>query len=339
LSVRSTAPSWGRVRRGAGVVALLAMLGGAAGCEDGSATAPGGTGASAPTTVEQPAPGPSHAPASGSPGSALAALAQVEVKGRAPSTGYTREQFGDGWVDTDHNGCDTRNDILARDLTGETFRPGTRDCVVLTGTLADPYSGRAITFRRGQGTSEAVQIDHVVALSDAWQKGAQQWTAQRRTAFANDPLNLLAVDGPLNQQKSDGDAATWLPPNRAYRCAYVARQVAVKVTYRLWMTAAERDAVGRVLSTCPGQSLPDGAAPGAGTATTAPTAAATVPRRPAVMPVPTAAVPQPPSTVVPGSVSYANCTAVRAAGAAPIHRGDPGWRDAFDRDGDGIGCE
>jgi hypothetical protein len=310
LFVRSTAPSWGRLRRGAGVVALLAVLGGAAGCEDGSAAAPGGTGTSAPASVGQPA--------SGSPGSALAALAQVEVKGRAPGTGYTREQFGDGWVDTDHNGCDTRNDILARDLTGETFRPGTRDCVVLTGTLADPYSGRTIAFRRGQGTSEAVQIDHVVALSDAWQKGAQQWTAQRRTAFANDPLNLLAVDGPLNQQKSDGDAATWLPPNRAYRCAYVARQVAVKVTYGLWMTAAERDAVARVLSTCPDQPLPDGAAPGAGTATT---------------------VPQPPSTVVPGSVFYANCTAVRAAGAAPIHRGDPGWRDAFDRDGDGIGCE
>jgi hypothetical protein len=253
--------------------------------------------------------------ATASPASALAALATIPVKGRAPMTGYSRDQFGSGWVDTDHNGCDTRNDVLARDLTGETFKPGTRDCVVLTGTLADPYSGRTIAFQRGQDTSEAVQIDHVVALSDAWQKGAQQWTAQRRTAFANDPLNLLAVDGPLNQQKSDGDAATWLPPNRPYRCAYVARQVAVKVTYGLWMTAAERDAVARVLSTCPGQPLPDGAHPGA------------------------AAVPPPPSTVVPGSVSYADCAAVRAAGAAPIHRGDPGWRDAFDRDGDGIGCE
>jgi uncharacterized protein DUF1524 len=130
--------------------------------------------------------------------SALAALAAVDVKGRAPRTGYDRDQFGFGWVDVDHNGCDTRNDILARDLTGETVQPGTPNCVVLTGTLADPYSGRTIAFQRGQDTSDDVQIDHVVALSDAWQKGAQGFNATQRTAFANDPLNLLAVDGPLN---------------------------------------------------------------------------------------------------------------------------------------------
>ncbi|GAA0292651.1 HNH endonuclease family protein [Kineococcus aurantiacus] len=157
-------------------------------------------------------------------------------QGRAPKTGYSREQFGDGWVDTDRNGCDTRDDVLARDLTAETFKPGTRDCVVASGTLADPYSGKIIAFTRGQDTSTAVQIDHVVALSDAWQKGAQQWDDAKRVAFANDPLELLAVDGPLNGQKSDGDAATWLPLNRAYRCAYVARQVGLKATWRLWVT-------------------------------------------------------------------------------------------------------
>jgi Protein of unknown function (DUF1524) len=119
--------------------------------------------------------------------SALAALAAVPVKGRAPTTGYDRDLFGNGWVDTDHNGCDTRNDILARDLTGETFKPGTRNCVVLTGTLAEPYSGRRVTFQRGPTTSDDVQIDHVVALSDAWQKGAQGWDGAKRTRFANDP--------------------------------------------------------------------------------------------------------------------------------------------------------
>jgi hypothetical protein len=155
------------------------------------------------------------------PTSALAALAAVEVKGRAPRTGYGRDLFGSGWSDVDRNGCDTRNDILQRDLTGETFKPGTGDCVVLTGTLADPYSARRVPFQRGRSTSDDVQIDHVVALSDAWQKGAQQMTADRRRQFANDPLNLLAVDGPLNMQKGDGDAATWLPPNRSYRCPYV----------------------------------------------------------------------------------------------------------------------
>ena len=130
--------------------------------------------------------------------------------------------------------------------------------MVATGTLADPYSGRTIPFQRGQDTSDDVQIDHVVALSDAWQKGAQALDATRRTAFANDPLNLLAVDGPLNQQKSDGDAATWLPPNRSYRCAYVARQVAVKVRYDLWTTRAERNAIATILGGCPDEPLPGG---------------------------------------------------------------------------------
>ncbi len=101
-----------------------------------------------------------------------------------------------------------------------------------------------------------MQIDHVVALSDAWQTGAQQLTASQRLALANDPLNLLAVDGAANQQKEDSDAASWLPPRKTFRCAYVSRQVAVKVRYRLWVTAAEKAAIARVLSSCPGQPLP-----------------------------------------------------------------------------------
>ncbi|WP_448610025.1 HNH endonuclease family protein [Geodermatophilus sp. URMC 60] len=245
------------------------------------------------------------------PDSALAALGEVAVRGRAPRTGYEREEFGDGWVDTDRNGCDTRNDVLARDLAGEEFRPGS-DCVVVSGTLDDPYSGRTIEFRRGEDTSDDVQIDHVVALSDAWQKGAQGWDADRRTAFANDPLNLLAVDGPLNMQKGDGDAATWLPPDTSYRCAYVARQVAVKTGYGLWVTRAERNAAATVLSGCPDEPLP-GSDPSTDVAVDA--------------------APAPSATV------YADCDAVRAAGAAPIRRGEPGWSDGFDGDGDGVGCE
>ncbi len=196
------------------------------------------------------------APVSAAPGTALEALALLPVRGRAPQTGYDRDQYGEGWVDTDRNGCDTRNDVLARDLTAEQFRPGTRDCVVTSGVLLDPYSGATILFQRGQGTSEAVQIDHVVALSNSWQTGAQGWDAATRVAFANDPLNLLAVDGALNSQKRDGDAATWLPPDRGYRCAYVARQVAVKTTYGLWTTQAEHDAMATVLGTCPQEPLP-----------------------------------------------------------------------------------
>ena len=181
-------------------------------------------------------------------------LASLPVKGRAPKTGYDRTEFGPAWADTDNNGCDTRNDILARDLTATTTKAGTRNCVILTGRLADPYTATTISFRRGADTSSEVQIDHVVALSDAWQKGAQQLTKARRTAFANDPRNLLAVSGPANQKKGDGDAATWLPGNKAYRCAYVARQISVKSAYKLWITRAEHTAMSTVLAACGGTS-------------------------------------------------------------------------------------
>jgi len=192
-------------------------------------------------------------------GSALAALATLSVKGRAPRTGYDRALFGQGWADVDRNGCDTRNDVLRRDLSAYVLRAGTHGCLVLSGTLHDPYTATTIAFVRGQGTSAMVQIDHVVALSDAWQKGAQQWSTPQRTAYANDSLNLLGVDGSTNARKGDGDAATWLPPNKAYRCSYVARQVAVKAKYGLWVTTAEGDAMARILARCPSQSLPTAA--------------------------------------------------------------------------------
>lgn len=176
-------------------------------------------------------------------------LAGLDVKGRAPKTGYDRDEFGAAWADVDRNGCDTRNDVLARDLTDVTYEAGTHECVVLTGTLDDPYTGTAIDFVRGP-QSARVQIDHVIALSDAWQKGAQQWDAETRRQFANDPANLLAVDGPANGAKGDGDAATWLPPSTGYRCAYVVRQVRVKAAYRLWVTQAEHDAMDRQLDGC-----------------------------------------------------------------------------------------
>lgn len=198
----------------------------------------------------------SSAPAHASGEKASAVLETLAVKGRAPKTGYTRDQFGQAWADVDRNGCDTRNDILTRDLVDVAYKPGTKNCVVLTGTLNDPYSGEKIAFTRGNATSTDVQIDHVVALSDAWQKGAQKLTLQVRTAFANDPLNLIAVKGRLNSQKGDGDAATWLPPLKSYRCTYVARQIAVKAKYNLWVTIAEKKIISGILEKCPDQLLP-----------------------------------------------------------------------------------
>lgn len=184
-------------------------------------------------------------------GDTVAVLNQLEVKGRAPKTNYSRDQFGDGWESK--LGCDTRNIILNRDLVDVVANT---ECKVIKGTLHDPYTGKDIIFTRGDTTSDDVQIDHVVALSDAWQTGAQQLSFDERVKLANDPLELLAVDGLANQQKSDGDAATWLPPNKAFRCQYIARQIAVKQKYRLWVKPAEKDAMLHVLAACPGQKLP-----------------------------------------------------------------------------------
>lgn len=216
------------------LLAGAVLLGALAGC---------GLAISTPPTA--PPPGAVGEP--GRTGPALVALAGLPVKGRAPMTGYARDRFASAWLDTDRNGCDTRNDVLRRDLATVELRPGTHGCVVLAGTLADPYTGAEVRFVRG-GASE-VDVDHVVALGDAWATGAAAWPVAKRAALANDPLNLLAVDAGANRQKGDGDAATWLP-RRAYRCAYAARQVAVKAKYDLWVTPAEAAALERVLSGC-----------------------------------------------------------------------------------------
>lgn len=178
-------------------------------------------------------------------------LAALPIKGRAPKTGYSRSQFGEGWKDQDHNGCDTRNDILRRDLTAVKYKAKTRNCVVALGTFADKYTGTTVEFVRGPQSAD-VQIDHVVALHDAWQKGAQQLTLEQRTNFANDPLNLKASTAEANQSKGDGDAATWLPSNRSFRCEYVTTQIDVKAKYRLWVTTGERDAMAQILTGCTG---------------------------------------------------------------------------------------
>lgn len=197
------------------------------------------------------------APAKADSVSSSLSIIQAQVtKGRAPKTGYTRAQFGPEWADVDRNGCDTRNDILKRDLTNLVFKEKTKSCTVLSGTLDDPFSGETINFVRGNSTSMEVQIDHSVALSNAWQTGAFKLTADQRKAFANDPLNLLAVKGKLNLQKGDGDAATWLPPLKSFRCDYVSRQIAVKMKYNLWFTAPEKEAMIRILKSCPEKGTP-----------------------------------------------------------------------------------
>lgn len=209
------------------------------------------------TSRQQPAPEPEPQDAAqvqnAATETAIQALGKLAVKDRAPRDGYNRSQFGSGWAEV--AGCDVRNRILQRDL--DSVQLADDVCAVLAGVLqSDPYTSQAINFKRGPGTSQAVQIDHVVALSDAWQKGAQDLGKDKRRQFSNDPLNLLAVDGPANMEKGDSDAADWLPPNKSYHCRYVARQIAVKVKYILWATRAELNAMKRVLGTCPNQRLP-----------------------------------------------------------------------------------
>lgn len=180
---------------------------------------------------------------------ALEALNDLPVKGRAAKTGYSRAAFGDGWATI--QGCSTRNIILNRDLTDVVID---HDCKVLSGTLNDPYTGETIIFSSERSTE--VQIDHVVALSDAWQKGAQQLSPDMREQLANDPLELLAVSGVENQAKGDGDAATWVPKHKPFHCEYVARQIAVKKKYALWVTMAEKSAMANILQGCPNQIIP-----------------------------------------------------------------------------------
>ncbi|MET8024589.1 HNH endonuclease family protein [Streptomyces avermitilis] len=228
-----------RLRGGAAAAAaVLIAVGGVGGCKKET----------------NGSPGPQETVAGGA---ALSAVDSLTVKGRAPKTGYDRGRFGTAWADTDSNRCDTRDDILKRDLKEVKFSDD--KCKVTGGVLdPDPYTGQRVTFTRGRSQ---VDIDHLVALSDAWQKGAKYWDAGKRIALANDPLNLLAVDAGPNRSKGDGDTATWLPQNKTYRCTYVAAQVAVKKKYDLWVTSAEKAAMKKVLSTCPGQKLPAGGNP------------------------------------------------------------------------------
>ena len=177
---------------------------------------------------------------------ALAQLQQLPIADEN-GEGYRRSEFGKGWKDLDGNGCSTRDEILARDLENTESSDG---CVITSGTLNDPYTGTNIDFTRGEKSSQAVQIDHQVPLSQAWASGARDWDKNRRVEFANDPENLLAVDGTANQSKQDKDAASWLPENPDYQCTYIARQVSIKTKYDLNIDQHEHDVLDDLLHQC-----------------------------------------------------------------------------------------
>ncbi|WP_082096461.1 GmrSD restriction endonuclease domain-containing protein [Demequina gelatinilytica] len=313
----------------ASIAVLLAACAGAGETSDLRGV-PTATAAASPSPdVSEASPASSVSATPTPTGSALEAALALAVEAPASTDGYSREEFGPAWADVDHNGCDTRNDMLQLRLTAVALDGA---CIVLEGDLDDPYTGTVIHFERG-GASE-IDIDHMVALSAAWQTGAGEWEPAKRVALANDPLNLEPVDAGENRAKGDDDAAEWLPPNRSYRCEYVARQVAVKTKYGLWVTADERDAIVDVLEGCPDRLLPgpgdqpvlaegvgDGPGDDAGSGGSA-------------SPSPS------PSVAASTDPRFSSCAKAIAAGFGPYREGvdeEYGWYR--DGDGDGTVCE
>ncbi len=261
---------------------------------------------------------------------ATTALASLPVKGWAPMTGYSRGMFGITWFDTDHNGCSQRDDALWRASLQRGVR--TNGCTVTSATVTDVYTNHVIHFVRGGLYSQGLDIDHVVALGNAWATGAQYESVTIRLKIATDPLNLLAVDPSQNRKKSDSNAASWLPPVASYRCSYVARQIAVKKKYGLWVVPPEKAAMQRILKTCPLRRIPVGGLP-------YPTAADLRPPKPSVTTTTTSHS----STSVAGGAldpRFASCTAAKAQGYGPYVQGkDPEYAWYRDGDHDGIDCE
>lgn len=188
------------------------------------------------------------------PADAATALEQLESLAPEPSEwtpDYDRDLFGQRWADVDRNGCDTRNDVLARDLIDVTFKAKTNNCKVRSGTLTDPYDGSIVHFVSGQNTSVLVQIDHVVPLAWAWHHGAYAWTDAERLEFANDPTNLRATSEAMNQSKKASGPGSWLPPDKTLQCRYAIEWVTVLSEYDLSINTSDRDATRRVLNSCP----------------------------------------------------------------------------------------
>ncbi|MGW5146390.1 DUF3761 domain-containing protein [Rhodococcus koreensis] len=218
---------------------------------------------SAPTTtVERPLAVASKVPhidGSVAANAALAKLDTLAIAEPAPLAGFDDARLStwsdDVAVEGGRNGCDTRDDILRRDLTEVVLVSGSEGCSVRSGRLEDPYSDKTLTFASDADISGNVQVDRVVALADALQKGAQQLDEQMLRTLANDPRNLQAVGTTAFEQKAGRDASAWLPSDASYRCTYVAQQVDIKSLYRLWVSQGEHDAIARVLGEC-GATLP-----------------------------------------------------------------------------------
>jgi len=288
-------------------------------------------------TETTPAPATSAVTTPVAAGTALALLDTLESKPQDTASNYDRELFGDPWEDIDGNGCDTRNDMLLRDLKDITVAAD--ECKVLLGTLLDPYSGKIVNFDQKKGGGGGIDIDHVVALSAGFKTGGASWDSEKKLQFANDPLNLISSASGPNRAKGDKDASEWLPAtagNPAFNCIYVARQVAVKAKYTLWVTPAEEDAMRNVLTGCPNEPVPTDKSVLIDQDVPVSNGNATAPEAPAPAPVVPAPAPANGSGVDP---DYGSCTKAKAAGAGPYTAADPEYKFYRDGDGDGTVCE
>lgn len=180
---------------------------------------------------------------------AEAAVATLRIVEPLPLDDYDRDFFGPAWQKLEPHPCDTRNEVLETWLTDLTMGEN-HECSVESGSFIDPYTGHYIEFFRGPETSAEVHIDHVVALADAWRKGASQWSSSAAQAFANDPLNLIPTQGWVNEEKGADDAAEWMPHNEGFWCFFAVQQVLVKDKYDIGVSDAELAELESALGTC-----------------------------------------------------------------------------------------
>lgn len=182
-------------------------------------------------------------------------LDALEVRDRPKGAAdYVRDAFGSPWTDIDHNGCNQRDDVLLRDARPGTMtvqRQGRCDHDVLAGTWVDPYTGRTLVFTdlKDLSQAQAIQIDHIVPLAEAWVSGADTWNPERRLAYANALFDLLAVDGPTNASKGASDPAAWRP-RKGYQCQYAIRWIAIKQHWSLAVDPSEVRALKEMLGFC-----------------------------------------------------------------------------------------
>lgn len=156
---------------------------------------------------------------------------------------YNRDEWKH-WSDFDLDCMNTRHEILKAQADGP-IRFSPDGCYVSMSTWHDPFSGK--TFTRASD----LDVDHIVPLKWAHDNGGYAWNRERKEEFANDPINLLAVDDGLNSQKRAQPPTAWMPPNHYFRCEYLDLWLKVLKKYDdLRMHPAEKRIFSRQLRAC-----------------------------------------------------------------------------------------